>query len=267
MTPLPAPEVTAFLAHLARVAGTAILPYFRTSVAVEDKGTTRFDPVTAADRAAEQALREAISERYPAHSILGEEFGEQRGTSPYRWVIDPIDGTRAFVSGLPTWGTLVALCEDTRPLFGLMAQPFVGECFIGGAGAAHWFRGEESGRLAAQGARTLEHASLFATTPEMFDVRHEWPRFESLARRVRMTRYGADCYAYCLLAAGHVDLVVEAGLGFYDIAALVPIIEGAGGVVSDWEGTPIHAGGRVIAAANAALHDAALSVLRDCPSS
>ncbi|MGD9600595.1 MAG: histidinol-phosphatase [Gammaproteobacteria bacterium] len=256
------PEITGFLVELARIAGNAILPHFRTSVAIEDKGGKRFDPVTIADREAERVLRAAIAARYPTHGILGEEFGEQAGTAPYRWIIDPIDGTRAFVSGLPTWGTLVALCEGPRPLFGLMAQPWVGECFIGSPGGAVWQRAEVTRSLSSRPTAELADATLFATAPEMFDAR-EWTRFDALSRATRMTRYGADCYAYCLLAAGHVDLVVEAGLGFYDIAALVPIVEGAGGVVTHWDGAPISAGGRVVAAANRQLHARALTYLRD----
>lgn len=263
--PMPADfavEISAFLGELAALAGDAALPYFRTPLVIENKGDVRFDPVTIADRAVEQVLRDAIRRRYPAHSIIGEEYGAHRGDAAFCWVIDPIDGTRAFVSGLPTWGTLVALCEGDKPRFGLMSQPFVGEMFIGGNGASRWTRGAATRLLKTRGAERLETASLFATTPEMFAADIEWPRFEQLTQRVRSTRYGADCYAYCMLAAGYVDLVVEAGLGFYDIAALVPIVEGAGGVVSNWEGSPIRAGGRVLAAANAALHVQALAILR-----
>lgn len=264
--PFSAAEITAFLAELAALAGLTILPYFRTAVTVEDKGKRRFDPVTVADRAAERALRDAISARFPTHGILGEEYGEQVGTTHYRWVIDPIDGTRAFVSGLPTWGTLIALCDGNQPLFGLMAQPFVGEYFIGGNGAAHSVRGiERSTLMTRHGTTSLAHASLFATAPEMFGTAPEWTCFESLSKHVRMTRFGADCYAYCLLAAGYIDLVVEAGLGFYDIAALAPIIEGAGGVVTHWDGSPIQGGGRVVAAANRSLHAEALHYLKHCP--
>ncbi len=262
MTVIFAAEIGAFLDELAALSGAVVLPYFRTPLAIEDKGEGQFDPVTVADRAAEQVLRQAIRQRYPTHSIVGEEFAEHRGESAWRWVLDPIDGTRAFVSGFPTWGTLIALWEGEQARFGMMSQPFVGERFVGGNGAAHWTRGTMTAPLKTRAVKSLGTATLCATAPEMFARDFEWSRFEQLSKAVRLTRYGADCYAYCMLAAGHVDLVVEAGLGFYDIAALVPIVEGAGGVVSDWQGAPIRAGGRVVAAANPALHLAALAILR-----
>lgn len=256
-----APEIFTFMTRLADLAATLSLPRFRSVLEVEDKGSTRFDPVTIADREVELRLREAISEQFPAHGILGEEFGDEQASSPWRWVIDPIDGTRAFVSGLPTWGTLVGLCNNGAPRYGMMSQPFVGELFLGDGDKALCRRGSKEQRLASSRITSLAECSLFATGPDMFDREQEWPRFEALAGRVRLTRFGADCYAYCMLAAGHVDLVVEAGLGFYDIAALVPIVEGAGGVVSDWQGRPVRGGGRVIAAANPHLHRVALEVL------
>jgi myo-inositol-1(or 4)-monophosphatase len=256
-----ASEIFTFMTRLADLAATLSLPRFRTVLEVEDKGSTRFDPVTIADREVELKLREAISEQFPTHGILGEEFGQTLPEAPWRWVIDPIDGTRAFVSGLPTWGTLVGLCENGAPRYGMMSQPFVGELFLGDGDRALCRRGDMEQRLASSRVTSLAECSLFATTPDMFDRQQEWPRFEALAGQVRLTRFGADCYAYCMLAAGHVDLVVEAGLGFYDIAALVPIVEGAGGVVSDWQGRPVRGGGRVIAAANPHLHQVALEVL------
>jgi histidinol phosphatase-like enzyme (inositol monophosphatase family) len=256
-----ATEIGDFLVELAELAGRVVLPYFRTRMEVDNKGSGRFDPVTAADRAAEQVLRTAIARRYPTHSIIGEEFGEQRGTSSLRWIIDPIDGTRAFMSGLPTWGTLIGLWDGDRPLCGLMSQPYIGELFLGTNEKAVWRRGEQSQILKTRGTTGLEMASLFATTPEMFDSLIEAPAFARISAQVRMTRFGADCYAYCALAAGHVDLVVEAGLGLYDIAALIPIVEGAGGVVTDWRGGRVTTGGRVLAAANPAIHALALEAL------
>ena len=257
-------EIEAFLSELANAAGAVVLPYFRQALEIEDKGQTVFDPVTAADRATEQILREAIRARYPSHGISGEEFGIESGSSAYHWVLDPIDGTRAFMCGVPTWGTLIALCRDLEPLFGIMSQPFVGERFSGGAGRASWQRGGVTQRLITRSNVELGRASLFATAPEMFDAAHEWPRFQALSRAVRMTRYGIDCYAYCLLAAGHIDLVAEAGLGHYDIAALIPIVENAGGVVTNWQGEAVRAGGQVLAAANPALHAQALAALQTC---
>lgn len=256
-----ADSIPAFLCELADVSAQAALPHFRAPLVVENKSQTGFDPVTLADRAVETVLRAAIRARYPSHAILGEEFGAVAGTSACQWVIDPIDGTRAFVAGLPTWGTLVALCEDGVPRYGLMSQPYVGERFIGFPGGAFCLREGRRTTLRVSGASCLAEATLFATAPEMFAPGTEAAAFSRLREQVRLTRFGADCYAYCLLAAGHVDLVVEAGLGFYDVAALVPIVEGAGGLISDWEGAPVRGGGRVIAAATSELHAAARACL------
>ena len=255
-------QMTLFLHELADLAGAAALPYFRATLEIEDKsGGRRFDPVTAADRAVETALRSAILARYPDHAIQGEEFADRVASSRYRWVIDPIDGTKAFVCGLPTWSTLVGVCRDGVPILGMMSQPFIGERFIGSRSGAVWWRAGEERMLLACGTRTLADASLFATAPDMFARDTEWPAFSRLSARVRLTRYGVDSYAYCMLAAGHVDLVVEAGLGFYDVAALLPIVEAAGGLMTDWQGAPVRQGGRVIAAANAELHAVALAIL------
>jgi myo-inositol-1(or 4)-monophosphatase len=257
-------QLIAFLHELADIAGEAALPYFRAELEVEDKsGGTRFDPVTAADRAVETALRTAILGRFPDHAIQGEEFAERVSSSPYRWVIDPIDGTKAFVCGLPTWGTLIGVCRDGVPIVGMMSQPFVGERFIGGSSRAVWSRRGEERVLQARATRELAAAYLFATAPDMFQRDTEWPAFSRLSGRVRITRYGVDSYAYCMLAAGYADLVVEAGLGFYDVAALLPVVEAAGGVMTDWRGEPVRQGGRIIAAANADLHAQALAVLND----
>ena len=226
MTPPEAREFRAFLLQLAALAGDAVLPWFRRPIEVSDKGVGRFDPVTVADREAERVMREAILARYPEHGIQGEEFGEQAGASPYRWVIDPIDGTRAFISGVPTWGTLVALCEHGVPVLGMMSQPFVGEIFLGGPGGAEHQRGGVVTALHARKTMQLAEASVFATTPDMFQPA-EWAAFGRVSAAARLTRFGIDCYAYALLAAGHIDLVVEAGLGFYDIAPLIPLIEAA----------------------------------------
>ena len=251
----------AFLLELAPRAAAIALPYFRRPLRVEDKGAGRFDPVTAADREVEALLREAISARFPDHAILGEEFGSKAGSGDWQWVIDPIDGTRAFISGIPTWATLIGLCAGDTPVLGLMSQPFTGEVFIGGAEGSEWWRAGECQTLATRATTTLGEATLFATTPDMFSRPLEWAAFERVSACVRLTRFGADAYAYCMLAAGQVDLVIEAGLGFYDIAALVPIIEGAGGVITDWAGAPVRQGGRVIAAGNPVLHASALALL------
>ena len=253
-----------FMQELAQVAARETLPRFRMPLAIDNKaGTGGFDPVTAADREAEAALRAAIGARFPQHGIQGEEVADKAGSSAWSWIIDPIDGTRSFMCGMPTWGTLVGLLEHGVPRYGMMSQPFVGDCFIGGDGRAELVTAACTTRLACRSGIDLEQANLFATTPDMFARGAESEAFAALSARARLTRFGADCYGYCLLAAGYVDLVVEANLGYYDIAPLIPIIECAGGVVSDWEGRPLRGGGRAVAAGSMALHTAALAVLAD----
>jgi len=261
---IPLTELVTFTHHLADEAATAVLPFFRSdlAVAVKDSGT-RFDPVTEGDKAVETAIRAAIEKTYPDHAILGEEHGSRAGDGPYRWVIDPIDGTRAFILGLPTWGTLIGLEIDERPTIGMMSQPFTGDRF--------WTDGKRSVLRATDGiARTirsrtsvgLAEAQMACTHPEMFDADAELGAYEAIAARTKSCRMGTDCFGYALLAAGLVDLVVEAGLQPYDIVALIPIIENAGGVVTDWDGGEARHGGRVIAAANTSLHAEALEILR-----
>jgi len=255
-------ELWPFFAHLAAVAARETLPRFRAGIAIDNKASDGgFDPVTAADRAAEAALRAAIAARYPSHGIIGEEAAEKPAAAAHSWIIDPIDGTRSFVCGMPTWGTLVGLLEDGVPRYGMMSQPFVGEYFIGGGGIAELVRAERTLALRCRATGGLAAATLFATTPEMFAPGHEADAFAALTSRVRLTRFGADCYGYVLLAAGFVDLVVEANLGYYDIAPVIPIVEAAGGVVTDWAGLPVRSGGRAIAAANHTLLDQALAIL------
>jgi len=254
-------ELRDFLRVLVRVAAATSLSYFRRSIVIENKDDSGFDPVTIADRQTEDAIRAAIKERYPDHGIVGEEREDLNPGARYRWVIDPIDGTKAYLCGLPTWATLVGLCDETVPVLGMMSQPVVGEYFVGGFGEVELVGRDGRTNLHTSGVSSLAHASLFATSPDMFAVGEELSRFNALSARVRMTRFGVDSYAYCLLAAGFIDIVAEAGLGFYDVAALIPIVEAAGGVISDWNGDPVRGGGRVLAAASAELHAAALSAL------
>lgn len=257
-----AQELQDFLRELVAVAAAAALPYFRQSVTVDNKEAGGFDPVTVADRETEDALRRAIEQRFPEHGITGEERPPERPDARYQWVIDPIDGTRAFICGLPTWATLVGLCDNGVPVMGLMSQPVVGEYFIGGGSSAiNSYRDREI-PLSTSAVVDVAQSSLFATSPGMFATGDEAARFNALSAQAQLTRYGVDSYAYCLLAAGHVELVAEAGLGFYDVAALIPIIEAAGGIVTDWTGQPVRGGGTVVAAANSALHGRALQVLR-----
>jgi myo-inositol-1(or 4)-monophosphatase len=257
-------EFEAFLstAHaLADTAGAVILPHFRTSGAVDHKGGDLFDPVTAADRDAESAIRGKIAAAYPTHGVLGEEFEPLNPDAEYCWVIDPIDGTRAFILGLPLWGTLIGLTRDGAPLLGLMDQPFTGERFWSGRDEAYFRHGDRTVSIAVRPCATLGNALLATTSTDFFTSDDEHRRFEVLSRAVRLRRFGGDCYNYCLLAMGHIDLVVEAGLKPFDIVPLIPIIERAGGIVTNWEGGDARAGGRILAAGDKRVHDAAMQVL------
>ncbi|MEL7381573.1 MAG: histidinol-phosphatase [Pseudomonadota bacterium] len=245
---------------LADAARAAILPHFRTALIAENKAIDDFDPVTLADRAAEQSMREVLARMRPEDGILGEEFGASDGQSGLTWVLDPIDGTRAFISGTASWGVLIALQDETGPLLGLIDQPYIGERFFGGFGRAEMVGPLGPRPLAARQNVDLDEAILFTTFPELGTPEERYA-FEAVRDRVKLTRYGLDCYAYALLAAGHVDLVIEAGLAAYDIAAPVGLIQAAGGIVTDWQGGPAHGGGRALAAANATLHAQALELL------
>jgi len=241
------------------------LAYFRQpDLGTENKATDGFDPVTKADQQAEAAIRAVLQSLRPQDGILGEEQGALAGTSGLTWVLDPIDGTRGYMSGTPTWGTLISIRDDTGPLMGLIDQPYIGERFIGGFGLAQLRHGTTTTPLAVRPAASLAAATMLTTFPEI-GTPAEHAAFQTLNRQVRLTRYGMDCYGYALLAAGSVDLVVEAGLFAYDIQAPIAVIQAAGGIVTDWQGRPVHDGGRVLAAASRALHDAALEILSTAP--
>ncbi len=250
------------VAHaLADAARPVTLEYFRTAaLAADDKGDDRFDPVTIADRGAEQAMRAVLASKRPADGILGEEFGHQAGTSGLTWVLDPIDGTRGYISGTPTWGVLIAVADQSGPLFGIIDQPYIGERFAGGFGIAEVKGPMGNAPLKCRVARSLAQATVMTTFPEV-GTHFEGRAFHAVAQRAKLTRYGMDCYAYALVAAGQVDLVIEAGLNAYDIQAPIAVITAAGGVVTDWNGGPAHEGGRVIAAANRDIHAEALAIL------
>jgi histidinol phosphatase-like enzyme (inositol monophosphatase family) len=245
---------------LADRASAVILPHFRSDLSVDHKGGTDFDPVTAADRDAEAAIRELISATYPEHGIVGEEFGDTRPAAEFCWVIDPIDGTRGFIMGQPLWGTLIGLTAGDGPVLGIMNQPYIGERFWSGESEAFFTRGSETRRIQVRRCPALDSAVLASTAPELFDDQ-EFSRFEALSRAVRLRRYGGDCYNYCLLAMGQIDLVVESGLKPFDILPLVPIVERAGGIVTTWDGGDPSRGGRIVAAGDPQAHAAALSVL------
>lgn len=247
--------------EMADAARRAILPLFRdASVGADNKRAAGFDPVTEADRAAELAMREVLARRRPDDGIFGEEFGQSEGRSGLVWVIDPIDGTRAFLCGSPSWGVLIGLSEAGRVRYGLIDQPYLRERFEGGLGRATLTSPHGERALAVRQGVGLDQATLMTTFPEIGSA-DEAMAFRRVADRVRLTRYGLDCYAYAMLAIGHVDLVIEAGLQAYDIAGPMAVVEAAGGIVTDWQGGSAAAGGQVIAAASRQLHEAALALL------
>ena len=245
---------------MADAARAIILPLFRSGLVSDNKDATGFDPVTEADRAAEQAMRAVLADLRPMDGILGEEFGVQRGTSGLQWVLDPIDGTRGFISGTPTWGVLISVRDASGPLYGLIDQPYIGERFEGGFGLATMTGPLGARALGCKKTTDLAEATILTTFPEV-GLEIDAVGFQAVAKGCKLTRYGMDCYGYALLAAGQVDLVVEAGLSAYDIQAPIAVIEAAGGIVTDWRGRPAHEGGRALAAANAGIHAQALAIL------
>jgi myo-inositol-1(or 4)-monophosphatase len=252
-----------FAIRMAHAAGDAILPHFRARIDVEDKsGGGRYDPVTVADREAEAAIRAGIERAYPDHGIRGEEHGWQPGRSRYTWVIDPIDGTRSFILGQMHWATLIALNDGERPIVGVCHQPYVGETFCATTdGAAHWLRGGERAPLATRRCARIEDAVVACTDPTMFRSPQARERFDRVASRARLVRWGGDCYAYCLLAMGFIDVVIEASLQAYDIQPLMPIVGAAGGIVTDWNGASCAEGGYVVACGDCSLHARVVEIL------
>ena len=256
-----AAELVATAHALADAARDATLRHFRRAgLSADTKETHRFDPVTVADRLSEERMRAILAARRPQDAILGEEFGATPGTSGLTWVLDPIDGTRGYLSGTPTWGVLVAVSDAEGPLFGIIDQPYIRERFEGGLGRAGVDGPMGRAALAVRPPRDLSEAILFTTFPEV-GTPAEGAAFARVAGLARLVRYGMDCYAYALLAAGQIDLVIEAGLQAYDVQAPIAVIEAAGGIVTDWAGRPVHRGGQVLAASCPALHARALELL------
>jgi myo-inositol-1(or 4)-monophosphatase len=254
-------DFASFVDRLAQASGETILPFFRTSLAIENKQAGGFDPVTVADRAAEDAMRALIRDSFPEHGILGEERGTERADAEYVWVLDPIDGTKSFISGMVAWGTLIGLMRLGEPVFGMMHQPFTREHFSGDGGAAR-YRGPTGPRdLRVRACSKLSDAVLFTTSPLLMNETDR-AQFGKVEKVAKLSRYGGDCYAYCMLAAGNIDLVIETEIKPHDIVPLIPIIAGAGGVVTTWEGAPAQNGGRIIAAGDKRIHAAAMEMLK-----
>jgi myo-inositol-1(or 4)-monophosphatase len=256
-------EFAEFAKALAKAAAREILPHFRSPLVATDKGGDHkdgFDPVTVADRDAELAMRRMIEERYPDHGIVGEEFDNKNADADYAWVLDPIDGTKSFLIGFLGWGTLIGLTHKGVPVLGVASQPFNDELFVG-HGTTAIYHGRDGARpLKVRGCAGLGEAILTTTSPLLIPAGGARQRFEAVEKKVRLSRYGGDCMGYCMLSAGLVDVVVEAGLHTHDIAPLMPIIRAAGGVVTSWSGGDPVADGTTIAAGDRRVHEAVLEI-------
>jgi histidinol phosphatase-like enzyme (inositol monophosphatase family) len=267
-SPMTTVDFAAFVEKLGDIASDTILPFFRTALDADDKNPGGlFDPVTEADHAAEAAMRRLIQETFPHHGIIGEEFGSVRSDAEYVWVLDPIDGTKSFIAGMPIWGSLIGLLHNGSPTYGMMVQPFTRERFIGDGGGALW-RGPglhhklTERKLTTRICDGIGTATLMTTCP-LFFSEAKLISFRRVEAKMRLSRYGGDCYAFAMLAAGHVDCVIEADLQTYDIAPLIPIIEGAGGIVTDWDGASPTRGGDIVACGDARMHEEVLRLLRN----
>jgi histidinol-phosphatase len=251
-------EYLRLAAELADAAGAAIRPHFRTRLAVADKPD--LSPVTEADRAAEAAMRRLIAARFPAHGIVGEEYGREREDAEFVWVLDPIDGTKSFISGVPLFGTLIALTQRGRPILGIIDQPISRERWVGAEGRATTHNGSA---VRCRPCAGIAAATVFATTPDMF-AGADAEAFTRVAGAAKLVRYGADCYAYGLVALGFVDVVIEASLKPYDFGPMLPIVAGAGGIATDWQGAPLglSSDGRVLIAGDKRTHSEVLALLR-----
>ncbi len=256
-------RLTAFLEVLLRLGGAAVLPHFRQSIPVDDKreGQSGYDPVTVADRDAEKAMRAAIKSRYPGHGIFGEEYGFEPGESRLTWVLDPIDGTRSYVAGMLHWGVVAGLFNGERTVLGGVYQPVVDELFTGNGRSAWCENGGRKEALSVRACAGLEDAVLCCTHPEVFSDAADLEAFHAVRERARLSRYGGDCYLYCLLAMGSIDLCVEASLKPYDIQGVIPVVRGAGGIITDWDGGSPEDGGRIVAAGDPRVHAQALELL------
>lgn len=254
-------EMAAFAARLAGAARAETLKRFRDGGEVMNKDRSGFDPVTLADRTAEAAMRALIEETYPNHGIVGEEYPDLPSNGSCCWSLDPIDGTRSFICGLPTWTTLIALLDKGRPVLGLIDAPQLSELYVGHGDSALLVKQSEATRLEASGCSRVSQARFSTTDPSLFDAA-DAAAFERVRRVARTARYGHDAYAYARLAAGTIDLVVEAGLKPHDYNALIPVVRASGGVIGNWLGEDDFSGGKIVAAATAELFEEAVELLR-----
>lgn len=255
-------EYELFAVDLAREAARVSLPYFRGAYEETDKGGPgAFDPVTQADREAEAAIRRLIAARYPDHGVIGEEYGEDRPEADHVWILDPIDGTRAFIAGLPLWTNLIALSREGRPTVGVIGQPCLDEIFIGGPSGARLLQGGGETALAVRPCPRLTDAVIATTDPDLF-TGAELGAWTQVRAAARLARLGCDGYAYAMVAAGRIDLVAESGLKVWDWSALVPVIEAAGGAVSNWRGDAPDGCGQILAVGDVGIRDQALVTLR-----
>ena len=256
-------ELMSVAHELADVARIETLKYFRQpALGISNKEIASFDPVTEADRASERVMRDILAKRRPDDGILGEEYGVKAGTSGLTWVLDPIDGTRAYISGTASWGVLIGLDAGDGPVFGIVDQPFTAERFTGGFGISEWVRNDEKRVMKTRDCAALSDAILYTTFPEV-GTPNEGAAFKAVSKQCKLTRYGLDCYAYALIGLGMVDLVIESGLQAYDIQGPMAVVNAAGGIVTNWQGGPAHMGGQILAAGDARMHAAAMEILNN----
>jgi myo-inositol-1(or 4)-monophosphatase len=272
---MTAVDFAGFVDRLAQVSSDVILPFFRIAIGAEDKSRGGvFDPVTEADRGAEAAMRRLIAQTFPAHGVIGEEYGQDRPDAEYVWVLDPIDGTKSFISGMPTWGTLIGLLHRGEPVYGMMAQPFTRERYFGDGKRTKlrtlaMSRGDvppadwATRTLHVRPCASLAEATIVTTSPKLIRDDQDRAAYFRVEERTRLARYGGDCYGYCALAAGFVDVVIETNLKPHDIVAIVPIVRGAGGFIETWDGQPPAKGGRILAAGDRRVFDEARRLLLD----
>ena len=256
----------AFAQTLADAAGAVIRPYFRQRIEVVDKGLAKgavFDPVTAADKGAEEAMRAIIEKERPADGILGEEFGEKPSANGLTWVLDPVDGTRAFIAGRYEWGSLIGLEQNGMAVLGIIDQPVLHERFIGTNANAEFITSEGRTKLNVRPCASLKEAILCATHPDAYFTPAEQEAFQRVKRVTRMTRFAGDCYLFGLLSLGFIDLIIESSLHRWDVSALIPVVEGAGGIITNWHGESCANGGQVIAAGDPRVHEETIKMLAE----